>query len=106
MTEWNEVIALVHQQAEDEGLWFLSATASEAYLQQELRRLHAAVEGLLEDRRHIIQFEADDWIIAHPLAERLEGSLLDCHLRWDQGDPELRGRYWLNDDGTVGERVP
>lgn len=36
---------MVAQQAEDEGLWFNAATAPEAYLQQELRRLHAAVEG-------------------------------------------------------------
>ena len=36
---------LVDRQAEDEGLWFDAATAPEAYLQQELRRLHAAVEA-------------------------------------------------------------
>ncbi len=35
---------LVDEQAEDEGLWFEAATAPEAYLQQELRRLHEAVE--------------------------------------------------------------
>jgi hypothetical protein len=35
---------LVDEQAEDEGLWFLAQTAPEAYLQQELRRLHAAIE--------------------------------------------------------------
>ena len=35
---------LVAQQAEDEGLWFNAATAPEAYLQQELRRLHAVIE--------------------------------------------------------------
>ncbi len=33
------------EQAEDEGLWFVAETAPEAYLQQALRRLHAAVEG-------------------------------------------------------------
>ncbi len=36
---------IVAEQAEDEGLWFVAQTASEAYLQQELRRLHAAVEA-------------------------------------------------------------
>ena len=36
---------VVDEQAEDEGLWFVAQTAAEAYLQQELRRLHAAVEG-------------------------------------------------------------
>lgn len=35
---------LVDEQAEDEGLWFIAVTAPEAYLQQELRRLHEAVE--------------------------------------------------------------
>lgn len=36
---------LVCAQAEDEGLWFIAKTAPEAYLQQELRRLHAMIEG-------------------------------------------------------------
>jgi hypothetical protein len=35
---------IVDAQAEDEGLWFVLGTAPEAYLQQELRRLHAAIE--------------------------------------------------------------
>jgi hypothetical protein len=38
---------LVDEQAEDEGLWFIARTAPEAYLQQELRRLHAAIEAAL-----------------------------------------------------------
>ena len=33
------------EQAEDDGLWFVAETASEAYLQQELRRLTRAIEG-------------------------------------------------------------
>lgn len=33
------------EQAEDDGLWFVAETATEAYLQQELRRLTAAVEA-------------------------------------------------------------
>lgn len=36
---------LVQQQAEDDGLWFIAQTAAEAYLQQGLRKLHAAVES-------------------------------------------------------------
>jgi hypothetical protein len=39
--------ALVDAQAEDAGLWFVAQTAPEAYLQQELRRLHAAIEGAI-----------------------------------------------------------
>lgn len=38
------LLRLVDEQAEDEGLWFVARTAPEAYLQQELRRLHAAIE--------------------------------------------------------------
>lgn len=38
-------LEITAEQAEDEGLWCPAATATEAYLQQELRRLHVAVEG-------------------------------------------------------------
>lgn len=37
--------AIVAEQAEDDGLWFIAQTAPEAYLQQELRRLHAVIEN-------------------------------------------------------------
>lgn len=37
--------AIVDEQAEDDGLWFVAETAPEAYLQAALRRLHEAVEG-------------------------------------------------------------
>lgn len=36
--------ALVQKQAEDDGLWFIAQTAAEAYLQQELRKLHHSIE--------------------------------------------------------------
>jgi hypothetical protein len=36
---------IVNEQAEDERLWFIPVYATEAILQQALRRLHAAVEG-------------------------------------------------------------
>jgi hypothetical protein len=45
--EWQALRDLVEKQAEDEGLWFEAETAPEAYLQQELRRLHAAVEATI-----------------------------------------------------------
>jgi hypothetical protein len=35
---------LVAKQAEDDGLWFIAEHASEAYLQEALRKLHAAIE--------------------------------------------------------------
>ncbi len=37
--------AIVDRQAKDEALWLLDPTAAEAYLQQALRELHAAVEA-------------------------------------------------------------
>lgn len=39
---------LVDEQAKDEGLWFVAEKCPEAYLQQELRSLHAAVEDFLD----------------------------------------------------------
>jgi len=40
----SDIVGLVNKQAEDDGLWFDAQTAPEAYLQQELRRLHAVIE--------------------------------------------------------------
>jgi len=45
MAEVERAKSLVSKQADDPGLWFEAQTAPEAYLQQELRRLHKAVEG-------------------------------------------------------------
>jgi len=42
-----EIQKVVDQQAEDEGLWFISQTCPEAYLQSELRRLHAVIERVI-----------------------------------------------------------
>ena len=41
----DELQKLVDEQAEDEMLWFVTENITEAYLQQELRRLHAAIEN-------------------------------------------------------------
>ena len=41
----NELLEIVNEQAEDEGLWFINPLCSEAYLQAALRRLHAAIES-------------------------------------------------------------
>ena len=49
------VTDLVDAQAEDDGLWFDAKTAPEAYLQQELRRLHQVCET-----RAALHTEADD----------------------------------------------
>lgn len=40
-----KIKALVAKQAEDEGCWFVAETVTEAYLQNQLRLLHAAIEG-------------------------------------------------------------
>ena len=37
---------VVAEQAEDEGIWFFAEHITESILQQALRRLHAAVEGV------------------------------------------------------------
>lgn len=37
---------IVAAQANDEGLWFMAESIVEAYFQQELRRLHEAIERL------------------------------------------------------------
>lgn len=39
-----KIQAVVDEQAEDEGLWHEASYASEAYIQKELRRLHAIIE--------------------------------------------------------------
>ena len=44
MADLSAIKELAVAQAEDDGLWFEAHTAAEAYLQQELRRLHEAVE--------------------------------------------------------------
>jgi len=41
---YDATLACANKQAENEGLWFVARTAAEAYLQQELRRLHAVIE--------------------------------------------------------------
>jgi len=41
-----EVIrAVVDSQAEDDGLWFISETITESYLQSQLRWLHEVIEA-------------------------------------------------------------
>lgn len=43
----DDIKSLVNKQAEDDGLWFtVNRTASEGYLQQELRKLHELIEKL------------------------------------------------------------
>ncbi|MFH0960376.1 MAG: hypothetical protein V1897_16915 [Pseudomonadota bacterium] len=46
MPDITELLRLVSDQANDPGIWFIAQTAPEGYLQQELRRLHKAIEEL------------------------------------------------------------
>ena len=57
----SHVLAIVNAQAEDELLWFVAETMPEAYLQQELRRLHAAIEAaaLNNSKDLIVEVVAD-----------------------------------------------
>jgi Family of unknown function (DUF6085) len=66
--------------------------------------LATKLAALLAERHHVIQFSDDGWIIAHPLRERVNGSLFDCSLKWTGGAPSIRGRFWLLDDGSLGGR--
>jgi hypothetical protein len=50
---------VVDEQANDEGLWFDAETAAEAYVQQALRRLHAAIEGDEDTVRELSTEDAD-----------------------------------------------
>jgi len=40
-----KALTLVKKQAQDDALWFIAESITEAYLQQELRKLHAVIEG-------------------------------------------------------------
>lgn len=42
---------IVNEQSENTGIWVVAKTATEAYLQQELRRLHEAVENYFKKER-------------------------------------------------------
>lgn len=44
------LMKIVNEQAEDEGLWCIAERIGEAYLQQELRRLHAEIERIVRGK--------------------------------------------------------
>lgn len=69
---------------------------------ERLRDEVAAWNGRMDERRHEIEFRDDGWTIAHPLHERIEGTLFDCRRQWFDTDPGVRGRFYLNDDGSIG----
>jgi hypothetical protein len=67
---------LVDAQAEDPGLWAEAETAMEAYLQQALRRLHAAVEGEIPEL--ICAFCG---FVCPPCEPMDENSVMIAHMR-------------------------
>jgi hypothetical protein len=86
---------LVQAQAEDAGLWFIAETAPEAYLQQELRRLHAAVEA---ERDFATPFEQIiEWL-------RLERERYQT-TKWDYSTEDLaHAREGLGEDSWTWQR--
>ncbi len=44
---------------------------------------------------HLIRLTRRGWTIAHPLAERLDGSLFECDAYWDEEDLGMYGTYEL-----------
>lgn len=60
-------------------------------------------DKLLAETRHVIQFTDVGWTVAHPIRERLNDDIFSCRIFWENDDPGLRGRFYLNEDGTVGE---
>lgn len=61
MVSDNPVVGCVELQAEDAGLWFVAKTAPEAYLQQELRRIHAVIEKYVSRCNN-----CEIWAFVHP----------------------------------------
>lgn len=67
--------------------------------------------ALLAEDRHIIQLRDNGWTILHPFQERYSGdltALFNCPLTliWEEADdPGVRGRYFLNGDGTLGSEA-
>lgn len=44
-----EIQKIVSKQAADDGIWFCAITASEEYLQKQIRKLHYAIEEYIAE---------------------------------------------------------
>lgn len=44
-----KILDLLCEQIEDQGLWFEATYASEAYVQNALRKLHAVIEQVIQE---------------------------------------------------------
>lgn len=77
-----EAVELVNRQAEDDGLWFQAHTATEAYLQQELRKLHAVVENTTPDVSRVQRADTEFVDAARhviPVLVEALTEIRDCH---------------------------
>ena len=67
------------------------------------QELWEAFQELIKEEEHLIRFTDRGWTVAHPIRERLEGTLFDCRVCWDNDyDPGVRGTYRLFSDGSLG----
>ena len=51
MIRLDDLELLIEKQANNEGLWFATETASEAYLQDALRQLHGICEKIIKEAK-------------------------------------------------------
>lgn len=88
-------IDVVNEQAEDENLWFVAQTVPEAYLQQELRRLHAAVEAAQSGERTFSESVACQ--VCHRTNVVTEGGLCSACTagQWVYVGSECQSCGWL-----------
>ena len=80
-----QLLNLTEAQAQDDGLWFVAKTAPEAYLQQELRKLHAAIEAAFQPVDRPLCKVSD----APTYAESLRNWVVDKNTEVDQLKAEL-----------------
>lgn len=56
----------------------------------------------LDEHRHAVAFDADGWMVQHPLSERLDGSLFECEVSFSNlEEPPALGRFWIETDGSL-----
>lgn len=67
------------------------------------QELWEAFQELIKEEEHLIRFTDKGWTVAHPIRERLEETLFDCRVCWDNDyDPGVRGIFRLFSDGSLG----
>lgn len=47
--KWNLLLEIVNRQADDPSIWFVAETITESFLQQALRELHMAIDGMTQE---------------------------------------------------------